>query len=272
MISKEFAFTYHLSLITYHLLQMRRFYAPPQNFNAGKITLEVEETKHLRDVLRLSAGARVRVFDGAGKEFLCAVETIEKHRTLLKILDEIAPSAPESNLNLTLAVALLKGEKFDFVVQKAVELGASKIVPLITKRGDVKIRDASDAAKKLERWRRIALEAAKQSGRAKLLEIDALINFNDLIKNSASLRLCGKSLILFAESGGESFESISHKAERVSEIVAVIGAEGGWETSEIEAARASNFQIITFAGRILRAETAAIAVAAVLQNRFGDFN
>ncbi len=250
---------------------MRRFYAPPQNFDAGKITLQIEETKHLRDVLRLSAGAEVSVLDGAGKEFLCTVETIEKRETVLKILKQIAPRAPESNLNITLAVALLKGEKFDLVVQKAVELGASKIVPLITKRADAKIRDATDAAKKLERWRRIALEAAKQSGRAKLMQIDAAQDFDKFIKAFDFRRVASEKLILFAENGGESFEKISNDAEKVSEIVAVIGAEGGWQTSEIEAARANNFQIVTFAGRILRAETAAIAIAAVLQNRFGDF-
>jgi 16S rRNA (uracil1498-N3)-methyltransferase len=248
---------------------IRRFYAPPQNFNAVKIKLDVDETKHLRDVLRLSAGAQISVFDGAGKEVLCEIERIERGETFLKILDETTPSAPESNLNLTLAVALLKGEKFDLVVQKAVELGASKIVPLITKRADAKIRDAPDAAKKLERWRRIALEAAKQSGRAKLPEIVAPTNFNDFVKNST--HLVGKNLILFAENGGESFEAVTREANEILEIVAVIGAEGGWEMSEIEAARANNFQILTFAGRILRAETAAIAVAAVLQHRFGDF-
>lgn len=247
---------------------MRRFYASPQNFNAGKINLESEETKHLRDVLRLSAGAEVSVFDGAGKEFLCRVETIERSAARLEIVGEIAPKAGESNLTLTLAVALLKGEKFDLVVQKAVELGVSKIVPLITKRADVKIRDAREAAKKLERWRKISIEAAKQSGRARLLEIETPTNFNEFIKNSASGRFGDENLILFAESGGERFSAV----ERTEKIVAVIGAEGGWDASEIDLAKNNAFQIVTFAGRILRAETAAIAVAAVLQNRFGDFN
>ncbi len=248
---------------------VRRFYAAPQNFHQNKITLDPEETKHLRDVLRLAAGAQICVFDGAGKEYLCRVETIEKSAAHLEIVEEIAPKSPESNLDLTLAVALLKGEKFDFVVQKAVELGVSKIVPLMTKRADVKIRDAKDATKKLERWRRIALEAAKQTGRARLLQVEAPKTFDEFVKSSASAaRLDSENLILFAESGGGGFSAIK-KTER---IIAVIGAEGGWERSEIEAARNNDFQIVTFAGRILRAETAAIAVAAVLQNRFGDFN
>jgi len=133
---------------------MRRFYAPKENFGKEKITLSLEETRHLRDVLRLREGEKVQVFDGAGKEFLCEIETIAKKETSLKIIEEIAPSSPESNLDLTLAVALLKGEKFDLVIQKAVELGVCKLVPLNTKRADVRLKDAD---KKQERWQKIAL-------------------------------------------------------------------------------------------------------------------
>ncbi len=236
---------------------MRRFYAPIENFDERKICLSVEESRHLRDVLRLSEGANVQVFDGAGKEFLCEVEKLEKKQTVLKILEQVAANAPESDLNLTLAVALLKGEKFDLVVQKGVELGVTKLVPLNTKRADVKLKDAD---KKTERWRKIALEAAKQSGRAKLMPVEPPIDFEKFIETADGTR------ILFAERGGESFSEI----KAAEKITAVVGAEGGWESSEIEAARENRFQIITLKGRILRAETAAIAVAAILQNRFGD--
>lgn len=247
---------------------MRRFYAAPDNFQNNEIMLGLDETRHLRDVLRLNETDKVQVFDGAGKEFLCEIVEIKRRETRLKIVEKIAAKSPESNLDLTLAVALLKGEKFDLVVQKSVELGASKIIPLVTKRCDVKIRDAKDAAKRLERWRKIALEAAKQSGRARLMQIDAPVKFEDFIKSSAAQKNSGAKFILFAESGGESFAQI----EDTEKITAVIGAEGGWENREIEAARENDFQIVTFTGRILRAETAAIAVAAVLQHRFGDFN
>src|SRR5262245_57417253 len=121
---------------------MRRFYAPKENFSNNKIVLSLEETRHLRDVLRLRTGERVRVFDGAGREFLCEITEISKKETELRILQEIAPAAPESDLELTLAVALLKGEKFELVVQKAVELGVTKLVPLNTKRADVKLKEA----------------------------------------------------------------------------------------------------------------------------------
>ena len=244
---------------------MRRFYAPKENFRNEKIVLSLEETRHLRDVLRLRAGEIVRVFDGEGSEFSAVIEKIERRETALKIIEEVSPSAPVSNLDLTLAVALLKGEKFDLVIQKAAELGVTKLVPVTTRRTDVK---TGDSDKKLIRWQKIALEAAKQSGRADLMKIEATQDFTKFIKDSASRRPGVEKFLLFAERSGESFSNI----ESGEKITAVIGSEGGWEDSEIEAARGNGFQIITLKGRILRAETAAIVIAAVLQHRFGDFN
>ena len=238
---------------------MRRFYTPKENFQADKAILNLDETRHLRDVLRLREGAEICVFDGEGREFLGAVEKISKSETLLKIIREITPSALESSLDLTLAIALLKGEKFDLVVQKSVELGVNRIIPLNTKRADVKL---TDGEKKLERWRKIALEAAKQSGRAKLMRIESPVDFEKFIEAANGTR------ILFAERNGKNFSVI----EKTENIVAVVGAEGGWEDSEIEAAREKGFRIVTLKGRILRAETAAIAIVAVLQHRFGDLN
>jgi len=237
---------------------MRRFYAPPENFKGGEIILNPEETRHLRDVLRLRAGETARVFDGAGREFSCRIADLSKKETRLEIIEETAPSAAESNLDLTLAVALLKGEKFDLVVQKAVELGVVRLVPLNTKRADVKL---TDGAKKLTRWQKIALEACKQSGRAKLMEIEQPVDFEKFVETADGARR-----VLFAERGGASFSSISPGKK----ITALVGSEGGWDASEIEFARARGFQIVTLAGRILRAETAAIVVAAILQNNFGD--
>ncbi len=237
---------------------MRRFYAEAEQFQTEIVRLNLEETRHLRDVLRLRENDKVQVFDGGGREFLCAIEKIAKKETVLKILEQIAPNAPESKLNLTLAVALLKGEKFDLVVQKAVELGVTKLIPLNTKRADVKLKDSE---KRAERWRKIALEAAKQSGRATLILIENPTDFEKFIEAAHGTR------ILFAERGGGKISDIAN----TEKIVAVVGAEGGWETAEIEAARKKGFYIITFGGRILRAETAAISIAAILQNRFGDF-
>src|ERR1043165_1156162 len=125
----------------------RRFYAPPIAFShdGQSATLSADETRHLRDVLRLRVGDEAYVFDGEGKEFRGAISDTDRTSSVIRIIDEVQPLSPESPLNLTLAVALLKGEKFDVVVQKATELGANYIVPLITSRADVRIHNPDDA-------------------------------------------------------------------------------------------------------------------------------
>src|SRR6476661_1169645 len=133
----------------------RRFFAPPQAFKQETVTLTSDEVKHLREVLRLKQGDEVFVFDGAGREFRCIVSSWKRDEVTLNECEEVEPPHPESPLDLTLAVALLKGDKFDFVVQKATELGVAQIVPLMTRYADIHLRDASDAEKRVTRWRRI---------------------------------------------------------------------------------------------------------------------
>ena len=238
----------------------RRFFAPPSAFNFTKrsIMLTADEARHLREVLRLKPGAEVSVFDGAGKEFRARVVQARREVAELELDEEIEPARPESPLRITLAVALLKGEKFDLVVQKATELGVVKIVPLITRYADIKLRDESDASKRVARWQRIALEAAKQSGRALVPEVGEPKPLGSVLK---------KPCVLFSEKEGHGLTRIE-----TDEITAIVGSEGGWSDEELDEARAAGAQIVTLGGRILRAETAAITVTALLQHRFGDLN
>jgi RNA methyltransferase, RsmE family len=237
---------------------MRRFYAPATNFDKRTVFLDENETRHLRDVLRLREGDTVNLFDGEGGEFCCRIAKIAKSRVDLGILQKVAPTAPESNLDLTLAPAILKGEKFDLIVQKSVELGVKRLIPLITHRGDVKLKDK---ANRVERWQRIAFEATKQSGRARLMQIEEPRAFEQLFDGVEPGRV-----IMFSERDGESFDEVSTKKE----IVAITGPKGGWEDSEIRFARDAGAAIVTLGGRIMRAETAAVAISAILQHRFGD--
>ncbi|MBC7795527.1 MAG: 16S rRNA (uracil(1498)-N(3))-methyltransferase, partial [Pyrinomonadaceae bacterium] len=190
---------------------MRRFYAAPESFarslDGEEIALSIEESKHLRDVLRLREGEKVSVFDGDGNEFSCEIESVGRGNNVgakLKVIEKAAPNLRESSLDLTLAIALLKGEKFDVVVQKATEIGVKKIVPLITKRADVKIHDANDAAKKIARWRRIALEATKQSQRAFVPRIEMPVKFEDFLQTPNAA-----NRILFSERDGESLDKFA---------------------------------------------------------------
>lgn len=248
----------------------RRFYAPPHDFSADRtrVVLSADEARHLRDVLRLHEGDEVYVFDGEGAEFLCVVERIDRRTTIeLAVQREVEPARPESNLELTLAVALLKGEKFDLVVQKATELGVSRIVPLMTKRADVRLREEKDADKRASRLTRLALEAAKQSGRARVPRIETPLRFDTFVEESSTAEI-----LFFSERNGVSLREIKNDSRPLS-LTAVIGPEGGWDDSEIETARlAANWRIITLGGRIMRAETAAIAITALLQHLYGDLS
>src|SRR4030095_10513365 len=118
------------------------------------------------NVLRLHSGDEIFLFDGAGKEFQGRVQAVVRDSTVVSVITEVDPAQPESSLNLTLAISLLKGEKFDLVIQKATELGVTRIIPLITSRADVRIKSTDDAERKTTRWQRIVLEATKQCGRA----------------------------------------------------------------------------------------------------------
>jgi 16S rRNA (uracil1498-N3)-methyltransferase len=248
----------------------RRFYAPPGAFDLHRNTVELasDEARYLREVLRLKVGDEVHVFNGEGKEFRCEVEESRRESARLKVASEVAPARPESPLKLTLAVALLKGEKFDLVVQKAAELGAVRIIPIATKLADVRLRDESDATKRVTRWRRIALEAAKQSGRAVVPEVTNPTSFESMVQNTY---VESPARLMFSERVGQSLrEAKETLPEKVSSLIALVGSEGGWTDQEITVAREAGWTIVTLGGRTLRAETAAITVTALLQHLFGD--
>ena len=245
----------------------RRFYAPPSAFSRDLVHLDTDEARYLREVLRLRVGDQAFVFNGEGREFRCTIEEARRDSSLLKVIEEIEPARPESPLTLRLAIALLKGEKFDLVVQKATELGVTAIIPVTTKLADIRLRDQSDAKKRVLRWQRIALEAAKQSGRAVVPAVTEPQSFSGMIAGSDSSTLRW----LFSERDGNSLlQLIGSQTQTIDSITALVGSEGGWADEELTLASDHGWQIITLGGRTLRAETAAIAVTTLLQHSFGD--
>jgi 16S rRNA (uracil1498-N3)-methyltransferase len=246
----------------------RRFFAPPAafDFRIRRVSLATDEARHLREVLRLKIGDRVQVFDGQGHEYSALIEKAMRDTAVLELVDEVQPASPESPLELTLALALLKGDKFDLVVQKATELGVSKLLPVKTKFADVRLRDDSDAAKRVARWERIALEAAKQSGRAALPHINAPTEFASVITSVPDI---AGLKVMFAERDGVSLAQLPSDIATPS-VVALVGSEGGWSDEEIDLCRTKGWKIVTLGGRTLRAETAAITVTTLLQHLYGD--
>ncbi len=241
-------------------MQRHRFYATPTQINGTQITLAAGEAHHLARVLRLALGARVYAFDGCGNEYLCEIAQLDKHAAVLSILEPLTDTV-ESPLQLTLAQALIKGDKFDWVVQKATELGVTRIVPLITEHSEIK-RAEERAESKLQRWRRIALEAVKQCGRRRLVEIAEPLAWPQFCSADAS-----ELKLIFSERGGQRLRALPSAATSVTLAVA---AEGGWSEAELAAATQHGFVPVYLGARILRTETAAIAGVALIQQLFGD--
>lgn len=248
-------------------MQRHRFYAPPTQFTATTVSLDEDEAHHLSRALRLSEGDRVFVFDGAGSEWECEIVRIAKREVELNLL-RLLTDAVESPLRLTLAQALIKGDKFDWVIQKATELGVTRIVPLVTEHSDIKFakgRAEERAEQRLQRWRRISLEALKQCGRRRLVEICEPAPFDDFCGLAAD-----SACLIFSERGGESLAEVSAKLRDVNQLSLCVASEGGWSERELLKAETSGFIAVNLGSRILRAETAAIAAVSLAQHLFGD--
>jgi 16S rRNA (uracil1498-N3)-methyltransferase len=244
-------------------MQRHRFYAPPSRLSDSHLTLEPDEAHHLTRVLRLAKGARVFVFDGAGNEYACEVTGVSKSSVDLIVISQLQDEV-ESRLHLTLGQALIKGDKFDLVVQKATELGVTRIVPLLTDHSD--IRKAEERIEnRLHRWRRIALEAVKQCGRRRLVEITEPVSFAAFCRTEAA----GNKLIL-SERRGRTLREAAAQMTSVDQLSLCVAAEGGWSEQELQMAESHRAIPVHLGARILRTETAAIAAVTLAQHLFGD--
>lgn len=260
-------------------MSRRRFYASPEHIEATLVTLSTHETHHLIHVLRVTPGEEAFVFDGCGRELRCIFRRVESNRAQLEI-GETLSDVIESPLHLTLAQALAKGEKFDFIIQKATELGVSSIVPLITRYADVRLND-QQKTKRIERWRRISLEAMKQCGRRRLVEITMPRTLREFIAEhepSSGRPIHGplpdipRVHLLFTERGGTPITDALEGISSQSAIIALIGPEGGWSQEELETLRDCGCRSVSLGPRILRTETASIVAITLIQHSLGDLS
>jgi 16S rRNA (uracil1498-N3)-methyltransferase len=249
------------------MMSRRRFYAAADQVAGSTVYLSAEETHHLVRVLRMKAGDEAFVFDGCGVEYRCRFASLKNNRARLEIIEALGGEV-EPPVRITLAQSLAKGEKFDFIVQKATELGVCTILPLVTGHADVKL-DEAGARKRLERWRRVSLEALKQCGRRRLVEISAPLTLEQFCDTGARNL---DTILVFSEQGGESLRSALEQASGQSAVAALIGPEGGWSDAELEMLTARGARRVTLGPRVLRTETAAIVAIALLQHALGDLS
>lgn len=241
------------------------FYISPENISTKTAIITSEESYHLQKVLRLKVGEQIRVFDGLGNNWIATIEYFKGQEVYLKLL-ELLEDIFESPLKINLAQGLIKGDKFEWVIQKAVELGVSTIQPLITRYTDVKV-SKGHIENRLERWERIVLEATKQSGRSLLTQIFPPVQWSTWIEKQKN------SPVIFFNEAGSGFLSkiiIELKEKPINSITLIIGSEGGWSENEVLEASQAGFYLATLGKRILRAETAGITAVALIQHLLGD--
>jgi len=246
-------------------MSRRRFYAQPGDISGSTVILSKEETHHLVHVLRLRAGGEVFVFDGCGNEYRCSFQATKGSRAELEIVEPLTDDV-ESPFRLTLAQSLAKSDKFDFIVQKATELGVSRIIPLMTEHKSIRL-NGDQVEKRLDRWRRISLEELKQSGRRRLVEIAPPIEITMLPKAEAA-----RLLLVFSEKGGVSIAAALRQADTANDLTALIGPEGGWSDGELALLEGRGAVAVGLGPRILRTETAAVVAITLLQHWLGDLS
>lgn len=247
---------------------MHRFIVDYAGIENGIAVIEKEELQHLTRVLRLRAGDPVAVFDGNGSEAFGMIETIDKSKACVRLIS-CSRFKGESPLKLWLVQGIAKGEKMDYIVQKAAELGITGIIPLETERTVVKI-EPKKAAEKQTRWQKIAQEAAKQCGRTCIPTVCSIRGISELIQTIPADRL----LLIPWEMGGRSLKTVcpakQQEIMRIKPVYIVIGPEGGLEEKEVMKLTEHGGIPITLGPRILRTETAGIAAIAALMFQWGD--
>lgn len=243
---------------------MPRIFLPISD-HPDTIRITGEKARYLKAVLRCTGGEELEVLDGRGRSFRTKIRSITKKELLAEVLEE-GRCETESSLNIILVQGLLKGEKMDFVIQKTTELGVKEIIPAITERSQV--RDTRRSG----RWKKVAEEASRQSGRSEVPLIHDPVPFSEIFSGIPSyepyfIKCRG---LIFREGGGIGAAEAMEKAKDCESVMLAVGPEGGFTGDEVKTAESRGFITTSLGNRILRAETAAIAVTCIAQLLLGD--
>jgi 16S rRNA (uracil1498-N3)-methyltransferase len=243
-------------------MQQHRIYTSQPLQSGASLTLEEEPARHLTQVLRLKAGAEIILFNGDGHDYRARLDEVTKRSTGARIEQRLEPAEAPAALQIQLAIGISKGERMDFAIQKAVELGVTGITPLISERCVVRL-PSERQERRLHHWQQVIIGACEQSGRSLVPACHPVLNLNDWLS--------------FQETAGGIL--LDHRAHRTLPELApptgavrlLIGPEGGLSAQEREQAAAHGFTGVRMGPRVLRTETAPLAAIAVIQALWGDF-
>lgn len=239
----------------------RRFFISPERIINDTVTIEGPEAHHLRHVLRLKKGAHLELFDGTGNLYGAEITGFARSKAFLAIVS--TKTSPRQKPQLHLAPALLKGKKFEFVLQKAVELGITALHPFFSTFSD---RQPTKGNATGDRWQRIVLEACKQCGQPLLPHLATPVSFPTLLQNAS---LYSQALLCYEKETSQKVGDVPLLPLTDKAILLITGPEGGFSDSEISSALQQGCKTVSLGPLILRAETAALASVAIVQHRLG---
>jgi len=242
-------------------MRLTRVYVEAPVIPGKSLVVEGTAANHITRVLRLRSGDALTIFDGTGGEFGARIEEFRKESVIVSV-EEHRELDRESPLSLTLAQGISRGERMDWIIQKATELGASRILPVFTKRSVVRL-DEKQAERKLQHWRGITVAACEQCGRNRIPELTAPVDFFDVLTPDTS----GNTRLLLSPAGDLRIDDLEDVG---TGITVLIGPEGGLDDVEHEEALRKGFKAVRLGPRVLRTETAAIAALTIIQRYFGD--
>ena len=237
---------------------------------AEKITITGGDAHHLAHVMRAQIGDEITVAGAGGRVARMTVSAVVSDAVQLS-LEEYLVQEEENSHEVILVQALLKGEKMDFVVQKAVELGATAFHPVMTERVVVRY-DAKKAAARAARWQKIADEAAKQCGRRALMPVAEITELSSLLQNAEFFHTSDTAVLFCYEGEAERSMRTALRALTARRIVLVVGPEGGFSLAEAAAVCAASAEVVSLGRLILRAETAALTALVLAQYELGNFD
>lgn len=241
-------------------MRITRVFQPVPLASGSSIELDEQAAHHLAHVLRIKSGASLVLFNGEGGEYRAQVQAIGKHSVVVGVGERSDPMR-ESKLETVLAQGVSRGERMDYTLQKAVELGVSRIVPLLTEHTMVKV-SGDRRERRAQHWQSILVSASEQCGRNLVPKLDTAREFGEWLKVDAS------SLKLVLHQDGE--KSLSELPPPSGAVTLLVGPEGGLSDTEVASAQAVGFTVLRLGPRILRTETAGVAALAALQAKWGD--
>jgi 16S rRNA (uracil1498-N3)-methyltransferase len=243
-------------------MRVPRIYVPQTLRPGREVELPVQAGEHLARVLRLDRGHPLRLFDGSGDEYEAELASLAKRSVTARVLETATAEDRESPLRITLAQGIARGEKMDWILQKATELGVARVVPVVTDRTEVKL-DAERSERRLAHWEAVVASACEQCGRRRLPEVAEPVKLADW---AASLGE-GEGLRLALDpAGNRALRDLP--ASTLTTLV--VGPEGGLSDHDLATLRAAGFEGLRLGPRILRTETAGLAVLAAMQAILGD--